>query len=165
MPGEKDSSTRDAHCEKSDLCKLRAERFTDLNSSARENSRKGEAMNGSQPSHEMIPPECGGLLGGLLPPSATEAKAVVIFLAVISIVTFPFTVALNALVIIVVKMKSRLRANKSNILLACLATTDLMVGVIVQPMFARQRLDRVHCKMSHQFLRILCVLLPLSTWS
>ena len=95
-------------------------------------------MNGSHPSHEMIPPECGIyiLLGGLLPPSATEAKAVLIFLAVINIVTFPFTAALNALVIISVKMKSRLRANKSNILLACLATTDLMVGVIVQPMFA-----------------------------
>ena len=34
-----------------------------------------------------------------------------------------------------VKTKSRLTAIKSNILLACLATTDLMVGVIVQPMF------------------------------
>ena len=95
-------------------------------------------MNGSQPSHEMIPPECGIYisLGGLLQPSATEAKAVLIFLAVINIATLPFTAALNALVIIAVKMKSRLRAHKSNILLACLATTDLMVGVIVQPMFA-----------------------------
>ena len=136
MSDEKDSSTRDAHYEKPDLCKLRRETFTDLSSSARENSRKGEAMNGSQPSHEMIPPECGVLQGGLLPPSATEAKAVLIFLAVINIVIFPFTAALNALVIIAVKMKSRLRAHKSNILLACLATTDLMVGVIVQPMFA-----------------------------
>ncbi|XP_078354497.1 uncharacterized protein LOC144639120 [Oculina patagonica] len=71
-----------------------------------------------------------------LKPSATEAKAVLIFLAVINIVTFPVTAALNALVIIAVKTKSRLRANKSNLLLACLATTDLMVGVIVQPMFA-----------------------------
>ncbi|XP_078352121.1 histamine H2 receptor-like [Oculina patagonica] len=95
-------------------------------------------MNGSQASHETIPPECGLyiLLGGTLPPSATEAKAVLIFLAVVSIVTFPFTAVLNALVITAVKKKSRLRANKSNILLACLATTDLMVGVIVQPMFA-----------------------------
>ncbi len=71
-----------------------------------------------------------------LEPSVSEAKAVLIFLAVINIVTFPVTAALNALVIIAVKTKARLRANKSNILLACLATTDLMVGVIVQPMFA-----------------------------
>ena len=95
-------------------------------------------MNRSQLRHEAIPPECAMyiLLGGTLPPSATEAKAVLIFLAVINIITFPFTAALNALVITAVKTKSRLRANKSNILLACLAATDLMVGVIVQPMFA-----------------------------
>ncbi|XP_078361642.1 adenosine receptor A2a-like [Oculina patagonica] len=95
-------------------------------------------MNASQRSHGTLPLDCGvfTILGGPLPPSATEAKAVLIFLAVILVVTSPFTAALNALVIIAVKTKSRLRANKSNILLACLATTDLMVGVIVQPMYA-----------------------------
>ena len=95
-------------------------------------------MNRSYPNHETMPPGCGIyiLLGGTLPPSATEAKAVLIFIAVINIVTFPFTAALNTLVITAVKTKSRLRANKPNILLACLATTDLMVGVIVQPMYA-----------------------------
>ena len=34
-----------------------------------------------------------------------------------------------------VKTKSRIRAIKTNIRLACLATTDLMVGVIVPPIF------------------------------
>ena len=34
-----------------------------------------------------------------------------------------------------VKTTSRIRANKPNILLACLATADFMVGVIVQPLF------------------------------
>ena len=34
-----------------------------------------------------------------------------------------------------VRTKSRLRANKSNILLACIAVSDLAVGVIVQSMF------------------------------
>ncbi|XP_078361557.1 adenosine receptor A1-like [Oculina patagonica] len=95
--------------------------------------------NGSQPSQEVIPSACQVyqiLLGGMLPPSAIEARAFLIFLAVINIVTSPFTAALNTLVIIAVKMKARLRANKSNILLACLATTDLMVGVIVQPLVA-----------------------------
>ena len=75
------------------------------------------------------------MLGGTLPPSATEVKALLIFRAVISIVTFPCTAALNALVIMAVKTKSRMRAIKANILLASLTSTDMMVGVIVQPMF------------------------------
>ena len=94
-------------------------------------------MNESLSNQEMLPPECTiyNILGGPPPSSATELKALLIFFAVISIVTFPLTAALNALVIMAVKTKSRLRAIKSNILLACLATTDLMMGVIVQPMF------------------------------
>ena len=94
-------------------------------------------MNESLPNQRMLPPECVvyNTLGAPPPSSATELKTLLIFIAVISIVTFPFTAALNALVITAVKTKSRLRAIKSNILLACLATTDLMVGVIVQPMF------------------------------
>ena len=94
-------------------------------------------MKESLPSQRMLPPECTVyiLLGGVLPSSATEVKAILIFFAVISLITFPFTAALNAFVIMAVKTKSRMRAIMSNILLACLATTDLMVGVIVQPMF------------------------------
>ena len=94
-------------------------------------------MNESLPSQRMLPSACTVyiILGGPPPSSATELKAFLIFLALISIVTFPFTAALNALVIMAIKTKSRIRAIKSNILLACLATTDLMVGVIVQPMF------------------------------
>lgn len=93
-------------------------------------------MNSTHPGDDMTPPDCQMyiLLGGRLPPSATVAKAVLIFLATINIATFPFTTILNALVITAVKTKSRMRANKSNILLACLATTDLMVGVVVQPL-------------------------------
>ena len=96
-----------------------------------------EAMNESLPSQGMLPPECTVfiILGGPPPSSATELKVLLIFLAVISTLTIPFTAALNALVIVAVKTKSRMRALKSNILLACLAATDLMVGVIVQPMF------------------------------
>ena len=100
-------------------------------------NQKGEEMNVSRQSQALLPPGCGvySLLGGALPPSATEVKAFLIFLAVISSVTFPFTAALNLLVVMAVKTKSRMRAIKPNILLACLATTDLTVGVIVQPMF------------------------------
>ena len=94
-------------------------------------------MNSSQAIHEIIPPECVIYitLGGKLPSSAVEAKAVLIFLIIINIVTSPFTATFNSLVIMAVRTKTWLRANKSNILLACLAVTDLAVGVIVQPMF------------------------------
>ena len=94
-------------------------------------------MNESLPSHGVLPPGCTVyiVLGGTPPSDAPELRALLIFLAVISIATFPFTTVLNALVIIAVKTKSRMRTIKSNILIASLAGTDLMVGVIVQPMF------------------------------
>ena len=47
--------------------------------------------------------------------------------------TFPLAIMLNILVIVAVKTKRPLRT-KSNISLACLATTDLNVGLIVQPL-------------------------------
>ena len=63
------------------------------------------------------------------------AKAVLILIIIIHILTFPFTAVLNALVMIAVKVKSRLRSHKSNILVALLASTDFTVGVILQPAF------------------------------
>lgn len=51
---------------------------------------------------------------------------------VISIAVFP-TVFLNALVIFAVSIKRPLQTN-NNILLACMAVTDLLTGLIVQPM-------------------------------
>ena len=47
--------------------------------------------------------------------------------------TLPFTILLNLLVIAAVATKGRLQ-RKSNIALACLATADLMVGIIGQPL-------------------------------
>ena len=47
----------------------------------------------------------------------------------------PFTVLLNLLVILVViKRRPSLQSNR-NILLSCLAITDLLTGLIVQPLF------------------------------
>ena len=63
------------------------------------------------------------------------AQGFLIFIIIIHILTFPFTAVLNALVMIAVKVKSRLRDHKSNILLALLASTDFTVGVIIQPTF------------------------------
>jgi len=49
-------------------------------------------------------------------------------------ITCPLTVLLNVLVIMAVKRRRRLQSN-SNILLACLATTDAFTGLLVQPSF------------------------------
>lgn len=67
--------------------------------------------------------------------SVSVDQTVLICFLVIHILTFPLTAFLNALVMIAVKTKRRLRANKSNILLACLASTDFVVGVVAQPLF------------------------------
>ncbi len=54
--------------------------------------------------------------------------------AVLSLTACPFTILLNALVMVAVKTKRRLQTHP-NIMLACLALTDLMVGLIVQPLY------------------------------
>ena len=51
----------------------------------------------------------------------------------LNIFTCPFAILLNTLVIVAVKTKRHLRT-KSNISLACLATTDFAVGLIAQPL-------------------------------
>ena len=75
------------------------------------------------------------LLGERLQQRSPVTVAALIFIITIQILTFPFTAVLNVLVMIAVKLKSRLRAHKSNILLALLASTDFTVGVIIQPSF------------------------------
>ena len=47
----------------------------------------------------------------------------------------PLTAVLNALVMIAVKIKSRLRAQKSNCILAMLALNDFFLGILAQPIF------------------------------
>ncbi|XP_078377708.1 melanocortin receptor 4-like [Oculina patagonica] len=53
---------------------------------------------------------------------------------VINGISCPFTVLLNVLVIMAVKRRPRLQSN-TNILLACLALTDVLTGLTVQPSF------------------------------
>ena len=62
--------------------------------------------------------------------------ATVLSTLVVDCMTFPFTVVFNLLVMIAVKTKLRLRT-KSNVMFACLAATDLLVGVVVQPLYVR----------------------------
>ena len=61
-------------------------------------------------------------------------KASDIITIIINSITCPFTVLLNVLVIMAVKRRPRLQTN-SNILLACLAATDALTGLIMQPSF------------------------------
>ena len=53
---------------------------------------------------------------------------------IINGISCPFTVLLNVLVIMAVKRRPRLQSN-TNILLACLAVTDALTGLVVQPSF------------------------------
>ena len=78
---------------------------------------------------------CENLLPkGSLDHTTPEAYDCLVVLIVISITASPITTALNALIIIAVKGNHRLK-NKSNIALACLSTTDLVMGLIGQPAF------------------------------
>lgn len=79
--------------------------------------------------------EVDTMVGERLEHPSPFAQASLMFFMVINIITFPFTAALNALVMIAVKTKSRLRVHKSNILLAMLASTDFIAGILAQPTF------------------------------
>ena len=65
--------------------------------------------------------------------SAQEQMCLIINI-ILNIITCPFTVLLNALVIIAVKTRPTLQSY-ANILLACLAATDAVSGVLAQPSF------------------------------
>ena len=62
-----------------------------------------------------------------------DLHVVVIARIVVNTLTCPLIILLNILVMVAVKTKQQLRT-KSNIALACLATTDLVVGLVVQPL-------------------------------
>ena len=76
------------------------------------------------------------VFGKRLQHPSSLSVAFFIFLIIVNLLTFPVTAILNALVMISVQTKSRLRAHKSNVLLAFLALTDFTVGILVQPTFA-----------------------------
>ena len=62
-----------------------------------------------------------------------DVRFVFITKVAVDAVTCPFVILLNILVMVAVKTKRQLRS-KSNLSLACLATTDLVVGLVVQPL-------------------------------
>ena len=62
-----------------------------------------------------------------------------IIIIILNTITIPCTVILNVLVIKAVKTTPRLRT-KNNILLACLAVTDALTGLLGQPLFILWRI-------------------------
>ena len=68
--------------------------------------------------------------------------AVLVALIVIHATTCPFAIVWNLLVMIAVKTKARLQS-MSNITLSCLASTDVMVGLVVQPLLIAQMVNLI----------------------
>jgi len=91
-------------------------------------------------SHEVNTSGCD-LSGAGLQQHSPFTLAGMIFIITIHFLTFPFTAVLNALVMLAVTLKPQLRAHKSNILLASLAATDLIVGITIQPAFIALRIN------------------------
>ena len=65
--------------------------------------------------------------------SSPALRAVFIVGIAVNALTCPLIILLNILVMVAVKTKRQLRT-KSNVALACLATTDLVVGLVVLPL-------------------------------
>ena len=66
--------------------------------------------------------------------SSPDVRAVLIARIIVNALTCPLIIVLNILVMVAVKTKPQLRT-KSNIALACLSTTDLAVGLVLQPLY------------------------------
>ena len=111
-------------------------------------------MNLSQYSSIRRKNECNSFLLKAFPmrySSADSFNGFLIAVAVFNLVVCPFTILLNALVIIAVKTKRRLQTHP-NILLACLALSDLMVGLVVQPLYTTRTI--IQGKDAHVFCDI-----------
>ena len=79
--------------------------------------------------------ECSLTPQGTVNDISSEVYCWLVFITVISIITCPVTTVLNALIIVAVKTKNQVRT-KSNIALACLSSTDAVMGVIGLPLFS-----------------------------
>ena len=77
---------------------------------------------------------CGVIPLGTLDQTTQEAYGWLVFITVTTIITCPISTGLNTLIMIVVKTEHRVKT-KSNIELACLSSTDAVMGVRGQPLF------------------------------
>jgi len=72
----------------------------------------------------------------------SEMSVALISLTIVNLLVSPLTIFLNVLVILVVKTTPQLR-DKYNVLLACLAGTDIMTGALGQPLFIAELIYRL----------------------
>ena len=112
--------------------------FLELIRSRRSRS-PAENMNSSHQIQNKFPGNCViySFIGGKPDHLSDLSYAILVALIVIHTTTCPFTIVLNLLMMIAVKTKARLQS-MSNMALACLALTDVMVGLVVQPLFIAQ---------------------------
>ena len=113
-------------------------------------------MNLSQSSSTGIENDCKSDVFNIVPlrySSADSFYGLLVAAAVLSLATCPVTIFLNALVMVAVKTKQRLQTHP-NILLACLALTDLMVGLVVQPLHITETIFLLQGKEFHEFCDI-----------
>ena len=113
-------------------------------------------MNSSQYSWIRSEKECNSFLLKAFPMRYSTVDSFYSFLitaAVFNLATCPFTVLLNALIMVAVKTKRRLQTHP-NILLACLALTDLMVGLVVPPLHTAITIFLLQGKDANEFCDI-----------
>ena len=72
----------------------------------------------------------------------TTVFVTIIITVVLNILTCPFTILLNVLVIVAVRRKRYLQEMR-HVLLACLAVTDLLVGAVCQPLMVVSDLQHI----------------------
>ena len=109
---------------------------------------------------------CGGYIN--LGNISLDLRAVIVIRIVVSALTCPLTTVLNILVMVAVKTTRQLRT-KSNVALACLSTTDLVVGLVVQPLHITSaaslllRGERMFCTITDisRTMSIICILASL----
>ena len=93
-------------------------------------------------------------------------KVTYIITIIFNSISCPFTVALNVLVIMAVKRRPRLQSY-ANILLACLAVTDALTGLLVQPTYIIWRifqlLGGINTDIIHRLHNLFLVAVTLSS--
>ena len=100
------------------------------------------------------PSECviDAFLGGNIDQTNSGSQRALVVLIIMSIITSPLTTVLNALVIIAVKTKPRLKT-MSNSTLGCLAVTGLM-GMFGFPLFIAARISTLQADTSSEYCTV-----------
>ena len=101
------------------------------------------------------PSECviDAFLGGNIDQTNSGSQGALVLLVIMSIIASPLTTVLNALVIIAVKTKPRLKT-MSNSILGCLAVTDGLMGMFGFPLFIAARISTLQADTSSEYCTV-----------